>query len=540
MKTLKESLPDILYCWLVLALAVPNIMLAFSEKMPMPVAFANILLPVGVISILISVSPKIGRSVWFFFPMMVLAAFQIVLLALYGRSVIAVDMFLNCVTTNSTEIGELLGCLLPAIGFVCVIYLPVMILSIYVMRKRLTLSPIFLRVSRGGGVLCAIIGFMALMSSYNISDAFAMHRDIYPINAGYNIYLAIDRTVKTSKYNETVKDYKYNAVSTHKPDTREVCVLVIGETSRAANWQLNGYPRRTNPQLSQIRNEIFYAPNAYSESNTTHKAVPMLLCPLNSEDFGEKIYSVKSLVTAFKEAGWSTAFLSAQAHNRSFIDFFSEEADTCVYLPQGSADADLVPLSAKILKQNNKKQLIVLHTYGSHFNYRDRYHERQAHFMPDDYSEASVKNREKLVNAYDNSILATDEFLSMLIHTIDRQDCVASMLYCSDHGEDIYEDGRRFLHASPRPSINQVHVPMLAWLSTEYREAYPTVAKILSRNINNIISSSRSFCPTAFGLAGISTDKVKEESALTSLSYKARTPLYLDDHNHPVTLASIL
>ncbi len=43
------------------------------------------------------------------FFLMFFAAFQLVLLYLYGRSVIAVDMFLNLVTTNPDEVNELLA-----------------------------------------------------------------------------------------------------------------------------------------------------------------------------------------------------------------------------------------------------------------------------------------------------------------------------------------------------------------------------------------------------------------------------------------------
>lgn len=51
-------------------------------------------------------------------------AFQIVLLYLFGQSIIAVDMFLNLVTTNSSEALELLDNLIPAIVIVVLLYIP--------------------------------------------------------------------------------------------------------------------------------------------------------------------------------------------------------------------------------------------------------------------------------------------------------------------------------------------------------------------------------------------------------------------------------
>ena len=71
-----------------------------------------------------------GTSAWILFPMFFLGAFQMVLLYLFGRSIIASDMFLNLFTTNTGEVGELLGKLLPAILGVCVLYIPTLALAV--------------------------------------------------------------------------------------------------------------------------------------------------------------------------------------------------------------------------------------------------------------------------------------------------------------------------------------------------------------------------------------------------------------------------
>ena len=70
------------------------------------------------------------------FPMFILGAFQLVLLYLFGRSIIASDMFLNLFTTNSGEVGELLGKLMPAIIGVCVLYIPTLAIGIYSARLK--------------------------------------------------------------------------------------------------------------------------------------------------------------------------------------------------------------------------------------------------------------------------------------------------------------------------------------------------------------------------------------------------------------------
>ena len=59
--------------------------------------------------------------------MIFFAAFQLVLLYLFGKGVIAVDMFLNLVTTNPGEAMELLDNLVPAVAGVFIVYLPLLI-----------------------------------------------------------------------------------------------------------------------------------------------------------------------------------------------------------------------------------------------------------------------------------------------------------------------------------------------------------------------------------------------------------------------------
>lgn len=87
---------------------------------------------------------------------------------------------------------------------------------------------------------------------------------------------------------------------------KEVYVMVVGETSRANNWGIYGYNRDTNPKLSKVFGLTAFN-HVLTESNTTHKSVPMLLSAVSACTF-DSIYHQKSIITAFKEAGFQTAF----------------------------------------------------------------------------------------------------------------------------------------------------------------------------------------------------------------------------------------
>lgn len=65
--------------------------------------------------------------IWIMFPLIFLAAFQLVLLYIFGQSIISIDMFLNLLTTNVTEASEILTNIVPAVIAVIAIYVPFLV-----------------------------------------------------------------------------------------------------------------------------------------------------------------------------------------------------------------------------------------------------------------------------------------------------------------------------------------------------------------------------------------------------------------------------
>ena len=529
--------PEFQFYWFLFILIVPNVCLCLTESLSVMAKLTNVLLPLACYYFVMTLSKNQGKSLWLLFLFVFLGAFQIVLLYLFGQSIIAVDMFLNLMTTNSNEALELLDKLLPSIVIVVLLYVPALIVGTISLIRKQKLSALFLHRERKRSVVVFCIGLLALGLTYIINKEYKVIIDLYPVNVCYNIKLAVQRDAKVRHYHETSKTFSFAAKSTHPKDLREVYVMVIGETSRAFNWQLYGYQRETNPQLKKVKGLTVFN-HVLTESNTTHKSVPMLLSAVSASNF-DSIYNQKSIITAFKEAGYATAFFSNQRYNHSCIDFFGNEADTKHFIKEEplaiqatATDDDLLELVRHELDKPYKKLFIVLHTYGSHFNYRERYAASAVHFKPDTPVDAKVKYRTNLINAYDNSIRYTDDFLARLIHLLEDQCVDASMLYTSDHGEDIFDDSRHlFLHASPIPSYYQIHVPFLLWMSDSYRAQNPAYAAIATQNSSRQISSSASSFPTMLYLAGLQTSYRNDSLSVVSSRFKESPRVYLNDHN---------
>ena len=556
----KVSSGQFLYVYAVVALLLPNIALCYTECLTPWACGVNVLLPLSLYMLFFSAAKRPGKMIWWAFIFVFFAAFQLVLLYLFGTGVIAVDMFLNLVTTNPGEAMELLDNLAPAVVGVFVVYLPLLILGGVNIRRDSRLSVSFQQRVRHWAMQIGAIGLFCLLASYLVVDGYRMRNQLYPVNICYNLYLAFERNAASENYREASRDFKFDARSEHSATAPEVYVMVVGETARAHNFSLYGYPRNTNPLLSKTPG-IKAFPNVTTQSNTTHKSVPMLLSAASAEDF-ERLFHEKGILAAFKEAGFYTVFISNQLPNHSFIDFLGEQADEHYFLKkeesvQGSHyDEDLLQKLDRILPKADasssahyryRKLFVVLHTYGSHFNYQERYPRSFAYFKPDSRSEAKSENRRDLLNAYDNTIRYTDYILHGIIERLQKWEGVqtktdgvydqptSAMLYTSDHGENIFDDERcLFLHAAPKASDYELHVPFIIWTSEGFSNQYPDILKALGENRSKQVQSSLSAFHTMLGIGGIQTRYRKDEYSVASEKYHPVKLLYLDDHDEAI------
>lgn len=558
----KVSSGQFLYAYAVLALLLPNIALCYTECLTPWACGVNVLLPLSLYMLFFSAAKRPGKMIWWAFIFVFFAAFQLVLLYLFGTGVIAVDMFLNLVTTNPGEAMELLDNLAPAVVGVFVVYLPLLILGGVNIRRDSRLSVSFQQRVRHWAMQIGAIGLFCLLASYLVVDDYRMRNQLYPVNICYNLYLAFERNAASENYKEASRNFKFDARSEHSATAPEVYVMVVGETARAHNFSLYGYPRNTNPLLSKTPG-IKAFPNVTTQSNTTHKSVPMLLSAASAEDF-ERLFHEKGILAAFKEAGFHTVFISNQLPNHSFIDFLGEQADEHYFLKKEDAlqgnhyDEDLLQKLDEILPKADasssahyhyryRKLFVVLHSYGSHFNYQERYPRSFAYFKPDSRSEAKSENRRDLLNAYDNTIRYTDYILHGIVERLQKWEKVqaktdgvycqptSAMLYTSDHGENIFDDDRHlFLHAAPKASDYELHVPFIIWTSDGFSKQYPDILKALGENRSKQVQSSLSAFHTMLGIGGIQTHYRQDEYSVASDKYHPLKLLYLDDHDEAI------
>lgn len=516
-----------------LILILPNLILCVTETIPTIGKITLVVLPLACYWVMMTISRNVNKSYLWMFPFLFLGAFNIVLSYLFGRGVIAVDMWLTLASTNPSEAGEMLSQIYPSVIFVIVVYLPTLSYAVWRLKKDRPMPLPFLRRQRRNAAILSVAAVITLSASL-FNPRFVFLDDIFPVNVCYNFKLALNRYAHAKGYEMTSRDFRFNAVSTDADSIPEVIVLVIGETSRACNWQLGGYERPTNPELSKMKDLIFYK-DCMSQSNTTHKSVPILLSLATAEDY-DILYTTHGIFEAYREAGFKTAFLSNEGRNGSFIDHLGEESGNALFIRDDDklnpSDNRLLPLVEQRLHENPGRLLLIVHTYGSHSTYSERYSREDAYFQPDVTKHSNKENRELLLNAYDNTIRFTDRWLAKMIGILRATERPAALLYISDHGEDLFDDNRNlFMHASPHPSYYQLHVPLVAWASPQYEALHPQRVSLMRKRHDLPVQSDCIF-PTLLTLGGIQTAYGQQHLSIAAPEFEVKAERhYLTDHN---------
>ena len=321
---------------------------------------------------------------------------------------------------------------------------------------------------------------------------------VYPyslINSAYNVY-NMKRKIENGR--EKTRNFRFYAQKEDSIGEREVYIFVIGETGRYSSYSINGYQRETSPLLSKTKNLISYS-DLFSEANITSSSLSIMLTRASASDY-DRAFVEKSFVDAFKEAGFKTYWIANQSANNGFIRRISKDTDgeffmTTTFEDDSNYDEKLWKYLSDVLKKEDRKVLIVLHTLGSHFRYNFRYPPAYEVFKPSlkgsfDYNTISVKNKQLFVNTYDNSILYTDYFLATTIQKLDSLNAVSALVYVADHGENLFDTPENVvMHGGSKFTEYDLHVPFFVWTSDKYNSQYPSKVDNLILNKDKRLTS---------------------------------------------------
>jgi lipid A ethanolaminephosphotransferase len=209
--------------------------------------------------------------------------------------------------------------------------------------------------------------------------------------------------------------------------------------------------------------------------------VPCLFSAFGRERFSHAAFAgTESLFGMLERLGVDVAWRDNSTGCKNVCDAahfeeFAAESDPTYCDATGCFDEILLRNLAAVLADPTRDHFIVLHQRGSH---GPAYHTDTPRWSKTFLPECDLPNprncdRESINNSYDNTILYTDYFLAKVVEFLARHEDVydVGLLYVSDHGESLGENGL-YLHGFPYAlaPVEQTHVPMLFWGSTDFYE----------------------------------------------------------------------
>jgi lipid A ethanolaminephosphotransferase len=407
------------------------------------------------------------------------------------------SMLRNVLHTDAREVRELLTwSMLP--HMVLYLLLPLWALLKVEVKQRATLRAFFTRLT--WIIVALLMGTGAVLTVFQDFSALMRNRTelrylITPANYLYSLGRVLYQDTRAAALPRQVigADAVLGPVWQQRKKPLLV-VFVLGETVRAANWGLSGYPRQTTPELAAMPGIINFKQVA---SCGTHAevSVPCLFSPGGRRHYDEDaIRGSESLLNLVDRAGLGVFWRDNQGACKGVCDsvpneqiMFDPTNPLCVGqhcldeillehmdkllapLPTAAttASAPAKPASTSVA---GRSRFIVLHQLGNHGPaYHERYPPAFRQYKPTcDTADLSQCTREQVTNTYDNALRYTDHVLARTVDVLQQQSAQydTALIYVSDHGESLGENGQ-FLHGLPYAIApqDQTRVPMVIWVS---------------------------------------------------------------------------
>ena len=379
-------------------------------------------------------------------------------------------------------------------------------------------------------VSIALIAMFALWNAANLSKTNldrGMRKVCKQCPTAYFIY----DTAVTLNYRSRIGDLQRHPVippGLDKSGRGLTAVFVLGESATRNRWSLYGYERETTPKMSSIRDELIVFSDLVGSSYNTAEAEKFLFTEATQADPYKLNCTLSQLLSS---AGFNCALFSNQCRwadcNTGDLIFF-DRCNPREFMSEKPLSDPTYPFYDDVLLRYLESHLqhctsnwnvVFLHLRGSHFPFTSTsYPTWAAKFEPETFDRGSkdFKNLLKARNNYDNTIWFTDWLLGEVVSLLRKVNHPTMMFYLSDHGESVDSDHWRKL-----TDRNLWELPMVCWLSPEFRTAHPDSVKLIEQAKDRPLQIER-LLPGLVSLFGISGYGLKEDNFLDDNYRQAR------------------
>lgn len=384
------------------------------------------------------------------------------------------EMFNILFESNKNEAIEFLQFYLNNKLIFVLAYYAIGILMLFKIKKNIFLKGLFL-----SGILIFIgINYLNIPRSNYIKKTYVYKS----IGRSFSRY---KKALKETKELMATYDERFKDVKVIDEAEEGTYVLIIGESFSRNHSSLYGYPRDTSPNMKKRyeKGELFKFNDVVSPHHYTRDTLLKLVTDY-SHDSDKKFAESTNIIDIFKKAGYKTFWLSNQedfAYNGAGLSSVINRADESEFTEKYMSDMKtklddsyLLPFLDKALTDTSKKKFIVIHLFGSHAAYNNRYPSDFSYFdsgLEEEYFSKLQKKNRKVVNEYHNALRFNDYIIEEIIQKIDKNSKNSFVMYLSDHGQIIYDEDIDFVGSgTPDISLKSLEIPMMVWTSKYYRE----------------------------------------------------------------------
>lgn len=377
----------------------------------------------------------------------------------------------------------------------------------------------------GAMVVCALVTVLCLMAIFqDFASIMRNHTQIrYLINPLNSLYAVASVAAQPFRRDEkTFLPIGQDAIQQRPANAQApLIVLVVGETARMGNFGINGYERPTTPKLALEK--VVSLRGVTSCGTSTAASLPCMFSHLGREDFDSRKHNYENLLDVLQRAGLAVLWVDNQAGCKGLCDRVHSASTTQLKTSpwcDGSECHDEVMLDklndrlAQLpAEQRTKGVVLVMHQMGSHGPaYYKRTPAAFKKFTPECTSNALQEcDRQQVINAFDNTIVYTDHFLSQTIGWLKQQKQPSVMMYVSDHGESLGENNI-YLHGLPYRVApdEQKRVPWITWMSESYQQQQGLPLECMRSKVTKPFTHDAYF-HSALGLANVKTTLYQAE-----------------------------
>jgi heptose-I-phosphate ethanolaminephosphotransferase len=325
----------------------------------------------------------------------------------------------------------------------------------------------------------------------------------YPFGHTLHSFIAYQKQSRLEKKLLPIKhSYHYKAFENQefKNDTiNRTIVVLITESLRRDHLGYYGYHRNTTPFTSKYKRIIYT--DLISPANQTVNALRRVFSQAY-EDKDSLYFAKPSIITAFNEAGYHTAWYSTQSvgkNGESKNSVIAKESDTVIFRNNNHLDNILLKDLETALQNKSSKKLIFLHFFGVHYLYNNRFPTEFTKFS----KEQTENYKQDQINKYDDAVRYNDYLQAAILKLLKQQKGEKIFITFSDHGESLFESAPNIQgHGALQPAKVEFNVPFVLWFSDEYIQNHSDIYKNVLKN-KDLPANNEDFFHSFPYLAGI-------------------------------------